>query len=415
MVAEHGNCAVGTIVWQQPRRDVVVISCGGEGKKVKLVARGGASLNYRGVVTFQRHNALETKQEWNASSLRESVICYQRHQICSSQFLGVSFGILSFTDSTCCRWTLSLWGFATTPRLASRGYLSTWHSYTAEESTVTLLRSLQYGSKFGLRPLFAYQDQTRGRVLVQLYSGNVVFLDPPSLEEYHMLRVQRFNIQCRIYTYVNYTLQFSSEPMQQLSMSLSMTNMSTPRFNYTASTVLYFDASSQQRSYFSVLEQVAQASRLQQQLRLFLQDEDNPSLNNSLTSANVNVITQKIENFSPTVSFVYSCLSLTNLPLLTLLTYDWTIRLSYLATSNLCNRFRPQARAFRIWTTKRFHRLRHHITRHFPRPASLENADSATPPESVELRPVPRSARLCRWAPGCWNATVELSLNVLLA
>jgi len=31
-----------------------------------------------------------------------------------------------------------------------------------KESTVTLLRSLQYGSKFGLRPLFAYQDHTRG-------------------------------------------------------------------------------------------------------------------------------------------------------------------------------------------------------------------------------------------------------------
>jgi len=68
------------------------------------------------------------------------------------------------------------------------------------ESTVTLLRSLQYGSKFGLRPLFAYQDQTRGRVLVQLYSGNVVFLGPLSLEEFQMHRVQRFNIQGRIYT-----------------------------------------------------------------------------------------------------------------------------------------------------------------------------------------------------------------------
>jgi len=88
-----------------------------------------------------------------------------------------------------------------------------------KESTVTLLRSLQYGSKFGLRPLFAYQDQFRGRVLVQLYSGNVVFLGPHSLEEYQMHRVQRFNIQGRIYTYVNHTLQFSSEPMRQLSMS----------------------------------------------------------------------------------------------------------------------------------------------------------------------------------------------------
>ena len=111
-----------------------------------------------------------------------------------------------------------------------------------------------------------------------------------------MHRVQRFNIQSRIYTYVNYTLQFSSEPMRPLSMSLPMTNLSTHRFDYVASTALYSEASSQQ-SYFSVLEQVAQASRLQQHLRLFLQDEDNPSLNNSLTSANFNVITQKIGNF----------------------------------------------------------------------------------------------------------------------
>jgi len=93
------------------------------------------------------------------------------------------------------------------------------------ESTVTLLRSLQYGSKFGLRPLFACQDHTRGRVLVQLYSGNVVFFGPLSLEEYQMHRVHRFNIQGRNYTYSNSTLHFSSEPMRQLSMSLPMTNL----------------------------------------------------------------------------------------------------------------------------------------------------------------------------------------------
>jgi len=132
-----------------------------------------------------------------------------------------------------------------------------------KESTVTLLRSLQYGSKFGLRPLFDYQNQTRGRVLVQLYSGNVVFLGPPSLEEYQMHRFQRFNIQCRIYTYIIYTLQFSSESMRQLLMSLPMTNVSTHHLDYVASTALYSEASSQQRSYFSVLEQVAKASRLQ--------------------------------------------------------------------------------------------------------------------------------------------------------
>ena len=59
---------------------------------------------------------------------------------------------------------------------------------------------------------------------------------------------------------------------------------------------------------------------------------------------------------------------------------------------NLCTRFRPQARAFRVWTTERFHQLRHHFTRHFPRPASQHNPDSATQPEGIELRPVPRSA-----------------------
>ena len=64
-----------------------------------------------------------------------------------------------------------------------------------KESTVTLLRSLQYGSKFRLRPLFADQDQTRGRVLVQLYSGHVVFLAPPFLEEYLMHRVSSSALQ----------------------------------------------------------------------------------------------------------------------------------------------------------------------------------------------------------------------------
>jgi len=94
--------------------------------------------------------------------------------------------------------------------------------------------------------------------------------------------------------------------------------------------------------------------------------------------------------------------------LLTLPTYVWTIRLSCLAASNLCNRFRPQVRAFRVWTTQRFRQLRQHISRHFPRPASREHdgsatqpecvelrpADSETQPESVELRPDPRSARV---------------------
>ena len=95
-----------------------------------------------------------------------------------------------------------------------------------KESTVTLLRSLQFCSKFGLRPLFAYQDQTRRRVLVQLY------------------------IQGRIYTYVNSTLQFSSDPKRQLPMSLPMINVSTHRFDCVASTALYSEASAQQRSYF---------------------------------------------------------------------------------------------------------------------------------------------------------------------
>jgi len=52
-----------------------------------------------------------------------------------------------------------------------------------------------------------------------------------------------------------------------------------------------------------------------------------------------------------------------------------------------------RARAFRVRTNQRFHQLRHHITRHFPRPVSQQNPDSATHPESIELQPVPRSAR----------------------
>ena len=59
------------------------------------------------------------------------------------------------------------------------------------------------------------------------------------------------------------------------------------------------------------------------------------------------------------------------------------------------NRLRPPARAFRGWATTHFHQLRQYLAHHFPRPASQENDGSATPPESVELRPVPvpRSAR----------------------
>jgi len=80
------------------------------------------------------------------------------------------------------------------------------------------------------------------------------------------------------------------------------------------------------------------------------------------------------------------------LTLLTLLTYVSTTRLSYLAMCNLCNHLRPQTRALRVWTSTRFHQLRQHITRHFPRQSSQGNADSATQPETVELQPVPRSA-----------------------
>jgi len=65
-----------------------------------------------------------------------------------------------------------------------------------------------------------------------------------------------------------------------------------------------------------------------------------------------------------------------------------------LLCGTLCNSFRPQARAFRLWSTTRFHQLRHHITRHFPRPGSQGNTDPTAQPESVELRPVPRSARV---------------------
>jgi len=114
-----------------------------------------------------------------------------------------------------------------------------------------------------------------------LSSGNVVTLIPRSLEEYQMHWVQRFNIQGKIYTYVNYSLQYVSEPMRQASMSLSMTSLWNHRFDYVASATLYSAPSSMQRSYFSVREHVVQASRLQQQLRLSLQDEDNPSLNTS--------------------------------------------------------------------------------------------------------------------------------------
>jgi len=90
----------------------------------------------------------------------------------------------------------------------------TW--LACNKNTVTFLHSLQYGLKFGLRPLFTFQNQTHGQMLVQLYSDKVIFLGPHALEENRTHRVQGFNIQSRIYTYVTYMLQFSSEPMRQL-------------------------------------------------------------------------------------------------------------------------------------------------------------------------------------------------------
>ena len=95
-------------------------------------------------------------------------------------------------------------------------------------------------------------------------------------------------------------------------------------------------------------------------------------------------------NLSP--SFLRLLLSVTDLFLnfiLTLLTYVWTIRLSYLAVCTFFNRLRPPACALRGWTTTRFRQLRQHLARHFPRPASQENDGSATPTERIELRPVP--------------------------
>jgi len=167
--------------------------------------------------------------------------------------------------------------------------------------------------------------------------------------------------------------------------------MSTHRFDYVASTALHSEASCQQRSYFSVLEQVAQASRLQQQLGCFCRTRtirlSTPPRQRISTSSH-----RRLEN-SFSHSFLRLLLTVTDpflnfiSTLLTLLTLIWTVQLPYLPMCNLCNRFRSQARGFRVWT-------RQHITRHFPRPASQENAHSATPPESVELRPVPRSARV---------------------
>ena len=158
-----------------------------------------------------------------------SIFCVQQHR-CTHIVGRVGLQFFSFNLFYGLSLNTSLRIFLASPATATfqHGILT---QLACDESTVTLLRSLQYGSKFGLRTLFAHQDQSRGRVLVQLYSGNVVFLGPPSLEEYQMHRVQRFNFQGRIYTYVNYTQQFSSEPMRQLSMSLPMTNLSNHRFD----------------------------------------------------------------------------------------------------------------------------------------------------------------------------------------
>ena len=57
------------------------------------------------------------------------------------------------------------------------------------------VHSLPHGSKFAFRPLFAYHEPTRGRVLVQLCAELVVFLGPISYRGHLTALISAFNIQ----------------------------------------------------------------------------------------------------------------------------------------------------------------------------------------------------------------------------
>jgi len=74
----------------------------------------------------------------------------------------------------------------------------------------TTVHSLPHGSKFDFRPLFAYYEPTRGRVLVQLCAELVVFLGPISSRGHltHTPLISALNIQVE-------------SPSQQLQHSLS--------------------------------------------------------------------------------------------------------------------------------------------------------------------------------------------------
>jgi len=57
------------------------------------------------------------------------------------------------------------------------------------------VHSLPHGSKFDFRPLFAYHEPTRGRVLVQLCAELVVFLGPISARGHLTALISAFNTQ----------------------------------------------------------------------------------------------------------------------------------------------------------------------------------------------------------------------------
>ena len=105
--------------------------------------------------------------------------------------LSVSFDITPTAHSTCCRWILYC-KFSSTARGCFTSsviwLLPSWpHGKT--------VHSLPHGSKFDFRSLFAFDEPTRGRVLVQLCAELVVFLGPVSSRGHLTALISAFNIQ----------------------------------------------------------------------------------------------------------------------------------------------------------------------------------------------------------------------------
>jgi len=84
---------------------------------------------------------------------------------------------------------------ANSPRPRAAAFTCKWHLTLTQLAWRNDRSFSAHGSKFDFRPLFAYHEPTRGRVLVQLCAELVVFLGPISSRGHLTALISAFNIQ----------------------------------------------------------------------------------------------------------------------------------------------------------------------------------------------------------------------------